>query len=308
MAIEPDRAAIARALDRLEESFLQRDDAEAIVARAEAGTPAPEDAERVAKCLDGLEAWFDGEEDRDLVERAEALLLYGELLALAPSRVPGPGAQRTLSELRGSRGAPSRYGEGCTPERHRLGLCHHTLAGFFGPGHDGEIVLRNGAVIPAGNAARLVASCIALRALIRFGDSGTDTWLHLEGLRHLLALDPRELGALLPLEALPAILSALAEGPLETEEHRRAAEDVLTRVLLRQRADGSWPELDTFYVLEALLDAHRARLGDERLDAAIRRAAGLLALSQQPDGHWEHDHNPHRTRVGWRALRQALEG
>lgn len=307
MGIEPGRPAIARALDRLEENFLHGDDVEAILARAEAGAPELADAGLVATHLDRLDAWFDDGEVRDLVGTAEALLLYHELLALAPGREPGPGARRVIAELRDARGAPGRFGDGCTPEQHRLGLCHHALPPFFGLGHDGEISLRNGAVIPAGNAARLAGSCIALRALVRAGDRGTDTWLHLEGLRHLLALDPRELGSLLPLEALPAILVALAEGPLDAEEHRRAADDALTRILLRQRADGSWPEMDTFYILEALLGAHRAGLGDERLAAAIRRAANLLASSQQPNGHWEHDHNPHRTLIGWRALRLALD-
>src|SRR5690606_8498357 len=59
-------------------------------------------------------------------------------------------------------------------------------------------------------------------------------------------------------------------------------------------------------ILEVLLAAVEAGFGTPAIDAAIRRGAGLLAVTQRENGMWERETAPRRALTGWRVLRHAL--
>lgn len=304
------------ALERLEEVFLGSESVDALLARREAGRPLADDPRRAQEKVAEIRTTQgpQGAWNANLLTTAESLIRLAELIPPQPGQLQDPTATRAITWLRSRRGAPGRYGEGCTPERHRRGLCHHFLGGFFAPTPpvdtpDQQLVLSCGAIFPAGQAARLVASCRALRALLVWGVYGNDDWLHLEGLRRILSFDPRDSDAPAPLEALPEILSALLAAPPDEANHS-AIRTGLIRLIRSQRADGSWPELDIFHILDMLLVATEKGYGDDEVDAALRRAAGQLAVSQQDHGSWERDTLPRRSWIGWRTLRYGvmLEG
>ncbi|HEX7120693.1 MAG TPA: hypothetical protein VF212_18010 [Longimicrobiales bacterium] len=302
---------LERALARLEAGFLASSGPEALLARREAGRPEAGDddlaGELVAQMLAAQDA--DGSWRGGLVATAEAMLLLRELAAPKPPKRVELAARRGVEWLRRLRGRPGRFGAGCSPDRHRLGLCHHSLGGFFAPepplAPGEELVLSSGGRFPTGPAAQLAASCLALRACLRWGGHGPDAWLHLDGLRRLLELEARREVELVPLEAFPAILLALVEAHT-LAELREVLERMLARMVQTQRADGSWPELDAISILEVLLAAVGAGFGTPAIDAAIRRGAGLLAVTQREDGLWERDTAPRRALTGWRVLRHAL--
>lgn len=302
---------LERALARLESVFLGSTGPEALLARRDAGWAGEEDKQLARELIDGIIAAQDedGSWRGALVTTAESLLLLGELAGRrAPKRVE-QAARRGVEWLRRLRGGPGRFGAGCTPELHRLGFCHHWLAGFFRPepplAPGEELVLSNGSRYPTGPAAQLAASCLALRACLRWGDHGPDSWLHLDGLRRLLEYEASGDGSLVPLEAFPAILMALVEAHALAEARGLTAQ-MLARLVQTQRADGSWPELDAIEILEVLLAAVEAGFGTPAIDAAIRRGAGLLAVTQRENGMWERDTAPRRALTGWRVLRHAL--
>jgi hypothetical protein len=296
-----------RALDRAEARLLAGSDVEAFLARREAGRPAPGDDERATELAAGIRETQqpDGSWQDSVIATAEALLCLRELEPDATAAEPA--VARAIDWLRTRRNAPGRFGDGCSPDRHRLGLCHHFLGGFFGPGPGDaptqEAVLASGARLPGGPARALGASCLALRALIAWGVVGNDVVLHLEGLRRLAPLIRRESREPAPVDVLPLVVHALLDAPV-ADGNRDAALEALTRLAQMQRADGSWPELDTFYVLEVLLAA-QARHPNPTFDAALRRCAGLLTVTQQEHGAWDRDGGTRRLRIGWRTLRYA---
>lgn len=302
---------VERALARLEAAFLDSTGAEAQLARRESGRDDPQArAARTAALVQAQQP--DGSWGGSLTDTAELLLLLAELCDGEPDDDVAAAARHGMDWLRGRRGRPGRYGDGCSPERHRLGICEHFLGGFFAPEPpipaDRDLPLPCGAHIPAGPETRLVASCLALRSMLRWGRCGHDERLHLDGLRRLLAIDADRDGTSIAVDAVPAMLLALLEAPADPEnpaDHERTAR-ALERIAGTQRADGSWPELDAFYILDVFVAAVDAGLRSPALLAAIRRSAELLAVTQQPDGLWEREATPRRKLIGWRALRTAL--
>lgn len=304
---------LERALERLESVFIDSAGPEALLARREARRSGVDDQRLARELVAGIvEAQDDdGSWHGALVPTAESLLLLAELAGRRVTKSVERAARSGVDWLRRLRGGPGRFGAGCTPERHALGFCHHSLAGFFRPepplAPGEELVLSNGAHYPTGPAAQLAASCLALRACLRWGDHGPDSWLHLDGLRRLLEHEASGESPLVPIEAIPAILLALVEAHALTEA-REVIAQMLARLVQTQRADGSWPELDAIAILEVLLAAVDAGFGTPEIDAAIRRGAGLLAVTQRENGMWERDTAPQRALTGWRVLRLAVRG
>lgn len=300
--------SLSRALARVERQLLGGSGPESVLVRRELGRQDPGDADLADVIVRGLAEVQDAEGSwkGGVVPTAETLLLLHELggdhETLAPAVAKG------LAWLRSRRGMPGRFGDGCDPDRHRLGFCHHFLGGFYSPA-PGDGGVRTIAQAPDARAAALAkhqigTSCIALRAFLVWGDVGTDVQLHIDGLLRLAPAASREPGSPVPIDALPAILHALLHAPANPAVEE-VVDTTLTLLLQMQRADGSWPELDAFEILEILLTAMEKGRGGPGVDAAIRRAAGLLAATQQTTGLWERDSATHRTRIGWRALRFA---
>jgi len=332
---------LRRALDRLEASFLEERSPEALIARREAGLWSSEDetlAAMLASELVGRQQ-ADGSWDGDLCATAHAVVLLAEL---GPSVERGPipsAVERATDWLHSRRGAPGRFGDGCTPDLHRLGFCHHFLGGFFAPtfeardasgphnerdphddrdpldergasdppeSPDPAVRLPCGAEFAPGPVASLVASCAALLALLKWGRVGPDARLHLDGVRRLLLVDPREVPGLVPLEAIPALVHVLLAAP-ERGDADPAVRRGLGRLTQVQRADGSWPEMDALCVLDVLIAASRAGHGNDAVAASLRRGAGLLAVTQRDEGTWERNGSAWRSLIAWRTLRFAVE-
>ncbi|MFW6078940.1 MAG: hypothetical protein ACODAE_04925 [Gemmatimonadota bacterium] len=331
MTVMPETIAIAA--ERAAAAAADLDSADAVIARREAGGAGPGEDARVESCVAELlrDQDGDGSWGAELVPTAEALILLHELMhgaiagrsagaetvepseALTRARAAAvPAVERGVAWLRGRRGRPGRYGEGCSPERHREGLCHHFSGGFFSPGppeiDQSGLRLGVGVEIDDDGEARLAASCVALRALLRWGALTTDARLHLDTLHRLILRWRRwEHGRPGPAAALAMMAAALEAPPDDTAGHD-AIEHGLGLIAGSQRADGSWPGADTFQVLETLLAARRRGFRNDRLEATLLRGAGLLASTQSvEDGTWGRETSPRRLRIGWAALRIAGE-
>jgi len=306
MSTNVDFAAIQRALGAVEAYLNGSNGAEALLARREAGLAAPDDAAATdAAAAAILDAQHDdGSWGGGLLDTAEALLALHELWD-GENRGNGQ-VERGLDWLRTRRGAAGRYGEVCDPRRHELSLCHHFLGGFFSPAPPEPpleaVRLSCGAPVAGDAAARLVASCVALQAKLRWGRNGRDVELHLEGLRRIVDLwDQRE--GLFTVPAFVAAVAALADA--QDEQNRDAVARGIATLVGAQRADGTWPDVDQFQVMELLERAARTGGASPVLDAALRRGAVLLAVSLQDDGTWGLHAGTRRTLIGWRALRYA---
>jgi hypothetical protein len=174
--------------------------------------------------------------------------------------------------------APGSFGEGCTPPRHSARICEHFMKGFFAVAAPTErvapLTLPTGKVIRSEGTARFAASCLALRAVILAGHRS-----HPGVENHLQSLAVAATGPLptdhYPMELVAASLSTLAHAG-QVEGATVTYRDVL---LKRQTEDGTWPGLDSFMALEALMVE-----GSERALGAVRKAIPSLLAGQRRDG------------------------
>lgn len=210
---------------------------------------------------------------------------------------PGRLAAWMLTRL----GAPGAFGEDWESGDPLWRQFGGPLTGFFSPappvpvGRVAPVTLPNGRVFRAEAQARLVVSCVALRAVLRVGlGARTDVGLHVQGLRRIVAnVRSWEPGYFAP-DAMLTVLHALgATGP----RHRDALIAATNWVVSQQLPDGTWPEADLFVALEALLAA-RTREGT----AAIGRAVAALAARQRPDGTFGPVARDERALIALRSL------
>jgi hypothetical protein len=285
--------SVQRALARVQSALLGGDSPYACVAAVESGRtdrPAePTIAGLVAsQSPDG--SWV------DLDGTASALLVLAELDPRAAAPGVAPAVQEALAWLRSRRGGPGRFGEGCEAGRHADGLCHHFLGGFFGL--DGVATGE-----PLADA-RLAASCRAERAVLRFADPGGDDQVHLDAARRLVERWSRWDDGYPRPTGYVAALGLLVAGPPD-ERRDRAARRGLALLATAQRGDGSWPEADTFAVLEVLDLADRAGRFGSAVGTVTAAAAALLAATQTDRGGWRRDAGPSDLLTAWRTLRRA---
>jgi len=281
---------------------------DAIIARLEAGRARPEDrataANFIRRILGGQDR--DGSWNDRLVSTARALLAVRELGAAAGIREVDPGVGRGLAWLKERQGGPGRFGEGCDPARHRIGLCHHFLGGFFGlgPGAAEPMALDHDGRIEDERSVRFAASALALRAFLAWDADSTDLRLHLHGLRHVAELD--EAAGIVPEAALMG-LHTLIRAPSPSPAMRAAAVAAVDRLGRAQRGDGSWSRVDVFHAVRVLLAAVERGVAAEKAGTPLGHAARLLAATQQDDGGWGGESPARRALIGWRALRAARE-
>jgi hypothetical protein len=304
----PSPEAIATAIARIEATLFSWPVLEAIIARREAGVPQPADAANAAVLARELTRFAgpDGSWGSDMLWTAESLLLMREL-------VPEPaGEERRVVDagcawLLARQDQPGRFGEGCDPIMHEAALCEHFVTGFFSASPPGAtlagVTLASGGRFPNDGAARFGISCLALQALLVWGVRDPAVDRHLTPLRAIIARHAPAPNGPIDLAAYAVGVAAVAEATT-SEPGRVAALAGLTRLAAQQRADGSWPGVDLFHVLQVLLRATRLLHRLPAADAAILRAAGMLSLMVGDEG-WGRGTGPERTLTGWRVFRHA---
>lgn len=300
-------ASVGRALERARDWLVAQDAPEAVIVAHEAGAAGDDaDARRwIRRILDrqGPGGAWDG----DVVRTAGALMTLAEIRSAASLREQDPAIGVALDWLRARRGAPGAWSDGCSEERHALGLCHHFLGGFLSPGPPEvpqlEAPLRSGARAVGDAEVRFVASAVALRCLLVWAQPARDARLHLEGLRHVVGLWPEQPPAGLGIVSLLAAIHALLRSG--APEDRAAAEQGLRVVAGKQRGDGSWVETDPFQALEVFTGSESGGADWERAHRALWHGARLLISTQKSDGSWGGDDDaPRRALIAWRALRR----
>lgn len=299
--------SIVRSLAGCQAWLATQDEPEAAIAAHEAGV-AESDAEArrwVARILHDQD--HEGSWDGQLLATANALLTLRELRESAGLREQDPGVGRAFDWVRARRGEAGSWTDGCSPERHSSGLCHHFIGGFFSPGPRevpcAPARLLSGAPVEADEEIRFVASATALRSLLRWEQGGRDAALHLVGLRRVVERWEAEPPAGLTTTSLLAAVHTLLFST--ADEDRVAAEHGLRLMGGKQRGDGSWVETDAFQALEVLGVAADAGIEPERTRGALWHGARLLVASQQNDGSWGRQRGGRRALIAWRTFRRV---
>jgi hypothetical protein len=298
-------ASVERALAASQAWLADQDAPEAVLAAHEAG---------VAKSAVKAKRWIariladqdpGGSWRGELLATAEALLTIEELRSAAGVREQDPGLGRARDWIISRRGVAGSWADGCSPDRHRQGLCHHFIGGFFSAAPPEvplpEARLRSGARLVGDSEVRLVASTAALRCAIAWGANGRDERLHLAALRHLVNTWSDRPPADLSTSALLAAVQGLVMSPEDAD--REMADQGLRLIAGKQRGDGSWVETDAFQALDVIATAADAGIAPARTRRSLWHGARLLIASQQADGSWGADHGARRAFIAWRTFR-----
>ncbi|HZD80321.1 MAG TPA: hypothetical protein VE646_09820 [Actinomycetota bacterium] len=236
----------------------------------------------------------DGSWGGDLAATAEAAW---QLLDLGMSP-DAPALRRALDWLYTRRDAGGAYAEGCTPARHEQGVCEHYLTGFFSPGaadEPQEIALPNGQSISSDASARLLASERALRTVLRIKPDDLRARDSVSGLRGVpLYLD---YGGTFTPALLVGAVQALTWSPGPPSGELTAGLDTLASHQVR---DGTWPNVEFFFVLETLLEAPPARALP-----MFERALPYLLKAQYNNGAWGRRYQAAQTWIGLQVLERV---
>ena len=164
------------------------------------------------------------------------------------------GLCRMMGYLLARQDQPGRFGEGCSERRHKLGLCHHFVSGFFSPATKdvavAPLAFPSGVVFTREWEARFGASCFALRtALQARQDRRESIRRHVDSLFHLAE---RWQAGQLPgsLDVAFASLGAVAMAPLA---YRKRTDELFAYLAGQQQADGRWPNTSMFHAVDTLL-------------------------------------------------------
>jgi hypothetical protein len=237
-------------------------------------------------------SWREG----DLPATAEALWRLLELGQTPDS----PAVQKALDWLYSRRDREGAFGWGCTPTRHEQRICQHYVSGFFSAGPPErplEVTLSNGQAATSDAAARLLASERALRSALR-----------------ARPLDPRAAASITGLRGLPLYLEygaplnpALLVGALQafawtSGSRPRELEAGLELLAAEHDEDGTWPNVEFFFVVEMLLEARHPAA-----DAMLLKSIPRLLDTQQKTGAWGRRHPAAQTWIAVLALERALQ-
>lgn len=301
-------ASLNAALERADRYLTASPVLEALLARGESGRHDAEDEEAAAELAQEISLLQaeDGSWGGHLAHTAETLLLLGDLL---PAQRTHESATRATSWLAARIDQPGAFGTACDADLHAVELCGHHVSGFFAPAAPQasmqDTTLGRGVCFRTDRDARLGTSALALRAWLRWREPSAPLQEQINALARVASLGfrpgkPNLFGA----AALAETLLALVAAP-RTAAIMAALHSSLSRMAATQRADGTFPEVSTFAVLDVLLRSARAGYSSPIFDAAIQRAVEMLVVSQQANGSWGKDVTPYFTLVGWRALRAA---
>jgi len=268
-----------------------------ILARAALGRPAAGDAGLARE----LRARLAAELRRDGSLGGAPLPTMWRVHEMLDLGEPGdsPAIRAATAWLAALQGRPGAFGEGCDKARHARRGCEHYLTGFYAAAAPDQrlapVTLPNGKVFRAEGAARFALSALALRALVRAGQSKRPpVRAHLDSLARF-AEQWKEWGAALAPDATVAGMHALVEsGP----PWSAAAERLMPIVFRRQAPDGTWPGADLFPMLDLLRAA-----AAPQARTMVRHALPALAARQRADGTFGTTAREERALI---ALRAAL--
>jgi hypothetical protein len=227
-------------------------------------------------------------------------------LGLRPADEP---VRRTIKWLLGRQDKDGA--ELCLPRRHEFAVNEHSIGGFFAYRARGRAIRR--LVLPDGGSAvsdqgsRFLASCFALRTVLRAGQLEAETLAQSEGGRFQVRRAPpgakakppfgildqplvrRHVGSLLALPKMwdswgglwqPTLtvsaLAAIAWAPLP---FRSQLPILAEHLALNQKPDGSWRNLDIIHAVDALVSVQLPQARE-----AVALAAPKLARLQTPKG------------------------
>jgi len=266
------------AIERAATYFASRETRQGYVARRLLGKPRPED-DRLAEALmkdRRARVRADGSVGGDLVATA---WLAWELLDLG---APGSAhsVHRPVNWILGRQEKDGAFAEGCTPRRHELKVCEHAIGGFFSYRSSGRTVRRvtlpTGAAVTSDQGARFLASCFALRTVLRAGEE--ERTLVRRHVGSLLAL-PKMWDSWGGLWAPTLTVGALAAIAWAPPPFRGQLPILSEHLALNQKPDGSWRNLDIVHAVDAL-----AAVPLPQAKEAVALAAPRLAKMQSQKG------------------------
>ena len=218
----------------------------------------------------------DGSVGGDLVATA---WLAWELMDLG-APIAAHSVHRPVAWILGRQEKDGAYAEGCTPRRHALKLCEHAIGGFFSYRSSGRTVRRltlpTGAAVTSDQGARFLASCFALRTVLRAGQE--ERTLVRRHVGSLLAL-PKMWDSWGGLWAPTLTVGALAAIAWAPPPFRGQLPILSEHLALNQKPDGSWRNLDIVHAVDALVAVPLPQAKE-----AVALAAPRLAKMQSPKG------------------------
>ena len=266
------------AIDRAGTYFAGRDTRPGLVARRLLGASKPDDA-RLADVLmreRRARPRGDGSVGGDLV--ATAWLAWEMMDLGAPP--DSHAVHRSVGWILGRQEKDGSFGEGCTPRRHELRLCEHAIGGFFSYRSPGRTVRRltlpTGATVSSDQGARFLASCFALRTVLRAGQE--ERTLVRRHVGSLLAL-PKMWDTWGGLWAPTLTVGALAAIAWAPPPFRGQLPILAEHLALNQKPDGSWRNLDIVHAVDALVAVPLPQAKE-----AVALAAPRLAKMQTQKG------------------------
>lgn len=268
---------VHKAIERVGEFFHERPTRPGYVARGLLQARRPDD-ERLAHALVRelrVRQRSDGSVGGDLVDTA---WYVWELLDL-DQPVDSPPVQRAVKWMLARQDKDGAYMPPQPGRRAPVDPRFAAMGGFFAYRTSGrtvrKLVLPNGAVIASDAGARFLASCFALRSVLRAGhDADTLVRRHVGSLLALPKLWEVWGGQWAPTLMIGA-LSAIAWSP---EPFRNQLPILAEHVALNQKPDGSWRNLDMLHAVEALVDVPLPQ-ARESVALAAPRLAKLQTLN-----------------------------
>jgi hypothetical protein len=298
---------IHRAIERAAVYFDGRDSRAGVVARRLLGRARPDDDRLAATLVRERRGRIrsDGSVGGDLVATA---WVAWELMDLGKG-LDDESVRRTAKWLLARQDKDGA--EACLPRRHEITLNEHSIGGFFAYRAKGRtvrrLVLPSGAATVSDQGSRFLASCYALRSVLRAGQLEAEALARAAADRPVLQaatkapkgrsalgildlpLVRRHVGSLLALPKMwdtwggiwqPTLtvgaLAAIAWAPLPF----RAQLPILAEHLaLNQKPDGSWRNLDIIHAVDSLVSVHLPQARE-----AVALAAPKLARFQSPKG------------------------
>jgi hypothetical protein len=271
----------AAQLERAAEFFRERDSYEGVLARRVFGEPTSYDRDLADHLIRERRrrSRMDGSIAGSLVLTARALW---EIMELGADR-DHAAVVRLSGYLLAQQDLPGRWSDD--------GMAGD---GFFSPGPRqraiAPLVLRSGTVFENEMDARFVASCLAMRGVLRAGhESRAPVRAHLERLLRLKLNDPR-----LAFVVLGAVGVA-------SPSYLPRIEPLLDETARGQRpTDGTWPGVTVFHAVDLLMSVPNAHAR-----ALVARAAPHIAGLQTASGAFDPTDNQALALIAVRALEVA---